>query len=756
MTSKNLFLNLMKEDIRRRLFIPAISLVIFFFWFPVSTLISFVPQSIRFNDEPINKEELINGMIRAFNSLCNNRGLTFVLIVLFVIAAFTGFNFHFKANKADFLHGIPVNRKILYLVFITDGFLMVYLPVFLMSVIGTVFMAIRTGKPDPFLILFSCLFYNLTRGVLCYACAILAVMITGNVISAFLGLMFIFFYPTIISYSILGMHVNYFATYYAQEKIMESMAKYTSAFIYSMMDDPEDLPMMILSAVVALLLAFILFFISYVLYEKRAIETVGKAIAFRKAEAPIKFLLVVPIAIGGAVLFENIAGIPTAVFGFACALLISHSVLEIIYNSDFKKLFSHPLQMVACGILGMVIYLGFCFDITGYDSFIPSKVLVKDVGVYSNVLENNMSELNVKVTRDDTKYMYGDYNSDFQDDLVKKMKFKDVDTIFAIAKNGIRHTKKNRLSLRNLFIGNFDNEQLVNPNNILICYHLKGGFKIYREYTIDGYEVIKELDSIHDSKEFKDAVYPILSSTWEDYAKVYCQDMTGERPIYATDESGRMLLETYKTELSNLTMDTRRYEKPVACLHFVNYQYEDYITAFKMGTRNYEYYGFAELGYYPVYPSFSGTLSAMRNMGYNVNQEILSAGIYKAEVRFGANNPAEFIDASSIQQLYDCAVYDLKYHNEICPMYRQLTLNLYLEDYFEVADPKNASDNPSYKGEIVNLTMNARKLPEFINYRFFLDTTDGPDCRDYAYKAPDEEDIYYPEMYEPDSEGLQI
>ena len=95
MTSKNLFLNLMKEDIRRRLFIPAISLVIFFFWFPVSTLISFVPQSIRFNDEPINKEELINGMIRAFNSLCNNRGLTFVLIVLFVIAAFTGFNFQF-------------------------------------------------------------------------------------------------------------------------------------------------------------------------------------------------------------------------------------------------------------------------------------------------------------------------------------------------------------------------------------------------------------------------------------------------------------------------------------------------------------------------------------------------------------------------------------------------------------------------------------------------------------------------------------
>ena len=70
----------MKEDIRRRLFIPAISLVIFFFWFPVSTLISFVPQSIRFNDEPIKKEELINGMIRAFNSLCNNK-CTLVLML---------------------------------------------------------------------------------------------------------------------------------------------------------------------------------------------------------------------------------------------------------------------------------------------------------------------------------------------------------------------------------------------------------------------------------------------------------------------------------------------------------------------------------------------------------------------------------------------------------------------------------------------------------------------------------------------------
>lgn len=750
MTLKNLFLNMMKEDIRRRLFIPAISLVMFFFWFPVTTLISFVPDAIRYSDKPVDKEEVINGMIRTFHSMCDNKGLTFVLIVLFVVAAFTGFNFNFKTNKADFLHGIPVSRKVHYLVFITDGLLMVYLPFFLMSFIGTVFMVLRTGRIDPFIILFSSLCFNLSKGILCYACAVLAVMLTGNIISAFFGLMFIFFYLTVITYSIIGMHINYFATFYAQEVVMDSLLKITSPFIYSMMDNPEDILEIILSIAVTVLLAFIIFLIAYKLYQIRAIESVGKAIAFKKAEAPIKFLLVIPAAIGGAVIFENIASIPTALFGFICALLISHCVIEVIFNSDFKKLFSRPMQMLICGAVGLVIYLGFFFDILGYDRFIPAKVMVKDTGVYCSALENNMSELNVKITKDKSKCMYGDYSSEFKDGLVKKMKITDTDTVLALARNGIEHTKKNRLSIKSLFNGNAGREQLVNPENLLICYHLKGGIKVYREYTIDGYELINELDKIHDSIEFKNASYPLLSSTEDDFVKVYCEDMTGERAINNMDERGIMLLEIYKKEFSSLTMDTRRKEAPVACLHFVNNQHEDYLYSIKTSTRH-DYYEFAEKGYYPVYPSFSGTLTAIRNCGYNLNQDLMDANIFRVEVsdvRQSDGSPYILnMDNSNldfVQPMLDCSIPNLTYKNDICHNLSTLKICFRTTDIIPIANPKG---NDEYKYDVSNMSMNAEKVPDFFMDRSYLYGEYPITTGDYAYKKPDEEDIFSNDYY---------
>ncbi len=752
MTLKNLFLNLMKEDIRRRLFIPAISLVMFFFWFPVATLVSFVPQAVRYSETPMKKEEFIQSMLSAFNSMCDTRALTFVLIVLFVIAAFTGFNFNFKSNKADFLHGIPVNRKILYLVYLTDGLLMVYVPFLLMSFIGTVFMVIRTSKADPFIMLFSCLYYNLTRGLLCYACAVLAVMFTGNIISAFFGLMFVFFYLTIISCCILGMHVNYFATFYTQESVTDAMMKYTSPFIYSMMDSPEEIYSMVISVFATLLIALIILFISYKLYEIRAVETVGKAIAFKKAEAPIKFLLVIPAAVGGAVIFENIAGIPTAVFGFLCALVISHCVIEIIFNSDFRKLFSRPLQMLICGVVGIVIYLGFCFDVLGYDSFVPSKAMIKDSGVFCNVLESNMNELNVKITKNKTKTLYGDgdYSNNFENDLVKKMKITDTDTVLALARNGIKHTKKNRLSLRNLFLGNMTGEKLVNPQRLLVCYHLKGGIKVYREYTVDGYELVKELDSIHDNIEFKNAVYPLLSSKQDDFVKIYCQDMTGERAINDMDEKGIMLWEVYKKELSSLTMETRRNEAPIACLRFVNDQYEDYVFSVKRGEKNYEYYEFSDKGYYPVYPSFAGTLSAIRNCGYNLNQEMTQAKMKRVRIRdVSKADYSSFVfddtlcDYDYVQPLLDCTIPILDYKNDICHSMSTLKIGFEMDEIITIADPEGKNE---YLYDINNMSINAKKVPDFFIDRKEAYDLNMIDTKDYAYK-PNVEDPYIEDKF---------
>ena len=80
------------------------------------------------------------------------------------------------------------------------------------------------------------------------------------------------------------------------------------------------------------------------------------------SQAPIKVRLVVPISIASGLMFRVWGdGDGWMVFGILCGLVIFHSIIEIVYHFEFRKLFAHPVHLGVCAVLSAcLLYTSRC------------------------------------------------------------------------------------------------------------------------------------------------------------------------------------------------------------------------------------------------------------------------------------------------------------------------------------------------------------------------------------------------------------
>ena len=79
--------------------------------------------------------------------------------------------------------------------------------------------------------------------------------------------------------------------------------------------------------------------------------------------APIRILIVLVCGMGTSMFFWTLQnGLRWGLFGMVMGILLSHCIIEIIYQADFKKLFSHKLQLIGCAAAGVLFLLSFHYD----------------------------------------------------------------------------------------------------------------------------------------------------------------------------------------------------------------------------------------------------------------------------------------------------------------------------------------------------------------------------------------------------------
>ena len=673
MTSKSLFFKLMKEDFKTRVWTLAISILIFFFSLIVATamMISFN----LYNSSTYNYSDDLAMNFMSYIGI-NNPFFGIIFIVLSLVMAMSGFSYLYSKKKVDLYHSLPVKREVLYFIKLINGILIVVIPFIICEIVASLLAIANTGKISILIAAIWAIAEWTLLFILSYFLTVFSIMLTGNMLIGILACGFFSFYFPLISLVLKGYQSTFFDTYYTSGFIIENVLPNMSSFM--LMFNIFELKW--LTRIIIVILASIVFlFINLFLYKKRASEAAGKSVSFNVIKLPIKSMMVIFMSIlmyllGYEVMNDSIGW---GLFGLIVSGVITHCVMEIIYNQDFKKIFAKKIELLVLIIISIFIAAAFQFDIFGYDSYIPSASQIKSTAVISNLLESNSEQYYNKVEISDGYYNDSfvdvDYASDskIEADLIKKMDIQNKDAVLELARQGIEAAK-------------YDLELYGNFDKVLISYKLKNGRTVGRVYYVDLDQSTSGLSSVYADESYKKSSYPILSENPENIVSV---DFNGimdndTHIVFHDDELKKKFVETYKKELMNLDYETKLKSYPFASIRFNNdfmegalrkyagFNYtSDSTTAVNSKWENVYANSLESVGFYPIYPEFKETLALLKEMDVEV--------IYKF--------PAEYVESIDVSY-NDWENIDLDDNDEVSGSYTGATTVKTFTDKKDIED----------------------------------------------------------------------
>ena len=120
------------------------------------------------------------------------------------------------------------------------------------------------------------------------------------------------------------------------------------------------------------------------------------------------------------------------------ASFLAHCIIEIIYQADLRKLFSHKIQLMGCVARGVLFFLSFRYDWYGYDRFIPEEGKIASAGLELSI-DENLNWYAHAVEEDGVSNKHTS-NIDF---VQNHMQLTDMDTVLTIAEAGVTQAEKN-------------------------------------------------------------------------------------------------------------------------------------------------------------------------------------------------------------------------------------------------------------------------------------------------------------------------
>ena len=193
MTSKGLFFKYMRENTKQRLWSVALTALLCFFLFPVLTALE---TSIMLRPDNLSRDlsveaALAEAKLKLTNEMLNmysiqNAMLVFILIVVAVVLAASGFSYLHSKKKTDFFHSLPISREMLYTVTCLDGILYLAVPYLVFLLAAGVMLQVK-GAPFSWGTLLIGYVQHMCFFTLVYMTVVLAVILTGNLIVGLLG-----------------------------------------------------------------------------------------------------------------------------------------------------------------------------------------------------------------------------------------------------------------------------------------------------------------------------------------------------------------------------------------------------------------------------------------------------------------------------------------------------------------------------------------------------------------------------------------
>ena len=612
------------ENMKRRNWVFWLSFLSFLCYFPGFLVLSL--NNIRSGYEGADTAGLLRMQARmneTVEALFLLNGFMPVFVIgLAVLIGMQGFVYLHNKRQVDFYHSQPVSRKRRFAVLWINGiviFVVTYLINMLLgmgvaAVYGSMNGSILVGAMKAFL-----LYLLLFLGI--YHISIIAVLLTGNTLVSLLAMVVLLGYELAVRAMTVVMASSFFITYGSgqENKIFDTLlSPIVNIYKYIILGDREysywqyanETYTYGRTALGLFVLAIVFGAVSFFLYQKRASESHGNSISFPKIKEFLRFALLLLIGSFGTYFIYYIAGESIAL-GLAGAVFfvgLGHAVIQLIYEVDFRAIRKKWLTAVISLVSIIIVFLGFKYDWTGYDSRIPKQSQVESV--YLSLIAEGFGD-NYYVMMDGTEVYY-----QYKERL---MEITELDTIYELLENReqIKMTTK-------AFDGTYE--------SIEVAFRLKNGKTEYRRLYLKYEENLGLLDEIYHMKEYQLAKNQVMEDHFVENYKIISAEYNNGLGNHRIPVNADMnaLVEAYKKDVENGSYTEVYYNIPKAR-----------ITLYGIGIKNEEYRNAWNI---LIYDSYKNTIELLEKTGIdcdNVFQEAYINNIQKIEVRYEDYNMLE-------------------------------------------------------------------------------------------------------------------
>lgn len=583
-------------------------------------------------------------------SLLGKDNVSFLVIGLPLAAmlAIEGFSWLHSRREVDFYESLPVPRGQRFFDICAGSFLY-----FIISYIVT--LAIGLLIANGFGALDHAVLMDILHGsakniaffIAVYALGVLSTMLTGNVIVSCLAFCVLLLYEIEFRAMLKGYSSVFYATWSDRSGTLFSNCVFSPIAQYFDGNSTLETVLRLLA------LAVLYFLLAWICRCMRKNERAGTAVVFVPVKTVVRIAMSLMIGLFTGLLFASIRtgrGVIISVIWMLLFTVITACIMQIIYDYDFRALFRRPLEIVIAIVLALLIYMGFAFDITGYDRFIPDAGKVEDAALVC--VSSNYSfctEDGEQVSED----VFGE----------KYMHLKNVDDVIAIASYGQEFTRKKAaspdwsepetgtdpdagtgadagtesdtgtgtVSSTDPGTGTDANQNAgpgtkpvpINAKGIpcpyeefdfLVVYHMKSGKTISRRFVLPSTMDPAMMSAVVDTQSYREGSFniyhdDILRSMPESFL-LECTNGQDQRTAKLTSEQYEAFREAYLTDLDSFTYAFARENVPFATVLFTsdvaadNTRWDDSMPAL------------TDLSVScPVYPSFGNTIRVLKDCG---------------------------------------------------------------------------------------------------------------------------------------------
>lgn len=631
-----------RQEISLSYWLPVLISVIAFFEYPMRLYLVLNINNL-YAEKGKNYAEMIHSLrIKALESSLGTSDIPTILSVgvAALLCACTMFYYLDSRERTDFYHSLALTRNELYCVKFAAGWLAAAVP-YLVNVFGGYFLfggvyglltrdTLRTvaGSALFFLLAFSAI----------YGVCILAMILTGRLLTGLLtGIFFLGYGPTCF-YLISSLILEKFVTYSSYTdrggnviwllspfSLMWLRGDRLSSLFGTLLPDRIQsllLPGLFLAGYFVFSFMFGLF-----LYRRRRSEAAENSLCYHGFGACVKLLVSVPGGIAfGALLSRSTdsSSVSWVVFSVIGVFLIN-GIIEFIYSRDLKSIPRHWASLAAEYAGTALLLTLMIVNPFGYDRWLPETDQILSMSMIPN-------GEGIRILGE---YSYLDMRQNAIP-MLKKTETENFMSIYKLAEEGVKNAKQ-------------ADEAAYNPN-ICVMFHMKNGVVAYRQYQVSDGTLQKAENVLSMDSSWRKNSYP---ANYMDPSAIESVEICpweiakgpGTTPDLSEEEIND-LIQALRDDSNAVDLTTIQKQVPVGTILFTPKDWSEGISMDGRQMDVYEVY---------LYPEYGRTLEFLNNHGINllkvssgdeegISSDILSVYIQSGENSYLLTDPDEISD----------------------------------------------------------------------------------------------------------------